>query len=446
MFTPTKLTSLSRNAYRWLAPEGFGAISGDVLLYAPGAIRIATLLFFIVGVVFSVPYMLEHWGDTRLVLIRLFVVALSGVGTAVTFIYVRRYYKRWVLLATLFGISSILIAVTYMDGLNVNPHAAIVIMYVIGAGFCLGRRGVAISLVWLVLNYLLLYILANSNVWPHPTTISVERVQHENASATFFLILILTPLLLGYLALVERSIKELRKSHAEQESLLQRLIAVQEGERARIAHLLHEGPVQDMAALRLAIRNEASESETISMVDTVLTQLRTLSSNLHPATLDLYGLPSALDQLAAQHGHDGAMHVEVSHPQFERVYPQVEIVLFRIAQEALNNVRKHSNAQHVWVRLEEGKDAISLEVRDDGLGFDVEPVQRQAVQSGHLGLATLHELALSVGGTLRIASRPGQGATVTVSVPNSPNPHPQPAIHSFQEQLSYQREENRSLT
>lgn len=392
--------------------------ASGVLLYAPDAIRLASLVFFVVGVVFSILYISENWGDTRLVLIRLLVVLLTGLGTTLTFIFVRKYYRAWVLIAALLGISATLWVVTYMDGPNINPHAAIVVLYVMGAGFCLGRRGVIISSIWLVLNYLLLILLSYWNVWPQPPTVPVAKLQYENVSAIFFLMLILLPVLLGYLALVEQSIKQLKGSHQEQQRLLQRLIAVQEGEREHIAHILHEGTIQDMAALRLAVLNEQSTKDVILVIDTMLQQLRTLSGDLYPASLHLYGLPTALDQLAAQHERASYIQIQVSHTELQCSDPQIGIVLYRIAQEALNNVRKHSNAQHVWANLGESNNVLSLEVRDDGQGFDVEPVQRQAVQTGHLGLATLHELALSVGGTLGITSQPGQGTIVTVAVPS----------------------------
>lgn len=429
-----------------------------VLLYSPNLLRFVALCNYAIWVAgFINNFLLSDFfshsfsGEkiTQLFYSQLALVVVGAFGTGAVLLFARSHYRGCMLAATMLAVSSGMLVSVYMYGLNVNPHLLLAVTPLLLVGFTVGRDGLLFTAAWIVVNYVFLQLADQWGWWPQPGGISIDVVKHENLSAFVILMLIVLATEF-YLVKISVTLRTQGELHQEIENkqryqleLLSRIVTAQDEERKRIAYLLHEGPVQDMAALRLAIRNEASESETISMVDTVLTQLRTLSSNLHPATLDLYGLPSALDQLTAQHSHDGAMHIEVSHPQFGRVDPQVEIVLFRIAQEALNNVRKHSNAQHAWVRLEEGKDTISLEVRDDGLGFDVEPVQRQAVQAGHLGLAMLHELALSVGGTLRIASQPGQGATVTVLVPN---PHPQPAIHSFQEQLSYRIEEHRSLT
>ncbi len=199
--------------------------------------------------------------------------------------------------------------------------------------------------------------------------------------------------------------------------------------------------MQDLGALRLAILNGEGPKDIIPVVDTVLTQLRSLSSELHPAGLNLFGLSTALEQLAHQNEQEGTIQVKLSSSAPERLDPQVGIVLFRIAQEALSNARKHSSARQVWIRLDQGNNALTLEVQDNGKGFDVEPVLRRAVQTDHLGLAMLHELALSIRGNLRIISRPGHGTTITVSVHHSGS-----GAQSIMEQLTYRKEENRSLT
>jgi two-component system sensor histidine kinase UhpB len=77
----------------------------------------------------------------------------------------------------------------------------------------------------------------------------------------------------------------------------------------------------------------------------------------------------------------GDFQVEVSHPALDHLDPQVGIVLFRVAQEALNNVRKHSGAKHARIQLGKAMNSLTMEVSDDGIGFDVEPVRRQAVQT-----------------------------------------------------------------
>ncbi len=439
----SRLARTMKLTYSWLRPEGPITISNGILLYAPNVVRAAAIIFCVVGIIFSVPYTLEHWGDLRLISTRVFVVALACLATGVVSLWIEKYYRACVLACTLIGTSVTLVATTYMDGPNINPHAMLALIYVLGAGLCLGRRGVIITLGWLILNYLLLNAVAGLGVWPHPASISVGKVQYENVSATFFMLLSLTPVLLGYLAVVERSITELRKAYADQAHLLQRLISTRENERKQLSQMLHEGPVQDLGALRLAILNQQSSKELIPLVDSAIGELRALSTSLHPAILDHYGLPAALDQLAAQ--RSDAIEVQMSSQRLGRLDPHVEIALFRIAQEALANIEKHSNAQHAWVRLEEVKDALLLEIRDDGQGFDVNPTLRRAIHTGHLGLATMHELATSIEGSLKIVCTPRHGTVVSVTAPYRPVMLLEDSWSTTASNTIPQPEQNRSL-
>ncbi|MBF6611573.1 MAG: hypothetical protein IVW55_00400 [Chloroflexi bacterium] len=439
----SRLARTMKLTYSWLKPEGPVTISNGVLLYAPNVVRAAAIIFCVVGIMFSVPYTLEHWGDWRLILTRVFVVALACLATFLVSKWIEKYYKACVLACTLIGISVTLLATTYMDGPNINPHAMLVLIYVLGAGLCLGRRGVIITLGWLILNYAMLFATAGIGIWPHPATVSVAKVQYENVSATFFMLLSLTPVLLGYLAVVERFITELQKAHTDQAHLLQQVIATRESERKHLSQVLHEGPVQDLGALRLAIHNEQAPEELLTLVDSAIRELRELSTELHPAILDLYGLPAALDQLATQRG--GTPKVEVSSHRLGRLDTNLEIALFRIAQEALRNVQKHSNGQHAWIRLEHLKDTVELEIRDDGVGFDTDMTLRRSVQDGHLGLATMHELVTSIDGKLKITSSRRGGTVVKVTAPYRPRAAAPQEPSSFTDSKAVtQREENRS--
>jgi signal transduction histidine kinase len=155
----------------------------------------------------------------------------------------------------------------------------------------------------------------------------------------------------------------------------------------------------------------------VEIIDAATLKLRAVSRDLHPSDLELYGLPFTLDRLAKRQAKESGIEIDVSLPDKVCANEEVARVLYRIAQEVLNNVRYHSGAEHAWLNLAENDDTVTLQVRDDGQGFDVEPVQRQAVERGHFGLATLHELTSAVKGKLEISSGPGEGTTVRVSVP-----------------------------
>jgi signal transduction histidine kinase len=437
------LARLTRNASSWLRPEGPVTLSNGVLLYAPNVIRAGAILFCVVGVIFSIPYSLEHWDDPRLVATRLFVVGLSCVTTLLAVLFVAKYYRACVMIGTLLGITVTLSTTSYMDGPNINPHAMLVFVYVLGAGLCLGRQGAVVILGWLVLNVLGMNALAALGIWPSPTSISVDQIQRENTSAMFFMLLSLTPVLLGYLAVVERSIAELRQSYVDQAYMLQRLIAARESERKHLSHLLHEGAIQDLGALHLALQRHAPSEEAILLVDSALAKLRNLSSGLHPPMLDFYGLEAALEQLAVQRG--GAIEPQTNIERLERLAPHVEIALFRIAQEALTNVQKHSNARRAWMRFGRVAGDVVLEIRDDGTGFDVDSTLRRTVHADHFGLATMHELATSIGGRLQITSAPRQGTTITVTLPYNPRTQIEDALSLSEAEVLPQSEENRSL-
>lgn len=437
------LAGLVRGTYSWLRPEGPVTLSNGVLLYAPNVVRSGTIIFCVVGVIFSIPYSLEHWNDPRLVAIRLFVVTLACLATLLIFFWIERYYRTCVLVCALLATTVTLTATNYMDGHNINPHSMLVLIYVLGAGLCLGRRGALITFGWLILNVLVVNSLANFGIWPRPTSISVAKVQSENFSALFFMLLSLMPVLLGYLAVVESSIAELRQSHADQARLLQRLMAARESERQHLSHVLHEGTIQYLGALHMAVDRNAPPDELISLIDTALDKLRNLSSGLHPPMLDHYGLEAALEQLAVP--RDGIIEPQTRIERLERLVPDVEIAFFRIAQEALTNIHKHSNARHAWMRFGCVAGNVVLEIQDDGRGFDVGSTLRRTVQANHFGLATMHELATSIGADLQIASKPRQGTTITVTVPYRPRAPLEDSRSVPEVDVIPQREENRSV-
>ena len=259
--------------------------------------------------------------------------------------------------------------------------------------------------------------------WPRPTDITVDVVKHENLSAFIILLLIVAAVefYIVKIAVTLRRQGELHRAlEAEQQEhveLLSRLISAKDEERQELAYALHEGPVQELLALRYGVYNDMKPEQLIEIIETATTKLRDLSRALHPSDLEHYGLSYALRQLVEGQAEEGTISIEASLPEKVCADNKVARVLYRIAQEALNNVRYHSGARHAWLNLDEDNDTIALEIRDDGHGFDVESARRRAVDTRHFGLAMLYELASSVNGDLKILSKPGEGTTVRVSVP-----------------------------
>ncbi len=193
-------SQIVRRAYDWVWPTGMLGVPGGVLLYVPNVIRVAAALFCVVGTVTSIPYIAEHWGDTRLVLLRIAAIIVACLASIFACYLLPTYYKAVVTICCALGITVTILTPAYADGPFFNPHGLLVISYVVGAGFCLGRRGVLLSTGWIIFNYTLLSLTTSWPIWSQPVTLSPEHVMRENISTLFFLLLMLVPTLLGYLA------------------------------------------------------------------------------------------------------------------------------------------------------------------------------------------------------------------------------------------------------
>jgi two-component system sensor histidine kinase UhpB len=204
----------------------------------------------------------------------------------------------------------------------------------------------------------------------------------------------------------------------------------QEEERLRIARELHDDTIQSLLALSRRLElYQSSESnlerreklaELQDMATRILVAVRQINRDLRPLMLEDMGLIAALQALvrAARHG-DGA----IPHTKFEIIgqqfpmSPEHELALYRIAQEALTNIRKHSHATGVVVELSFGDGVVKLEVIDDGKGFQEPWSLTDFAQHDHFGLLGIQERVWAVGGSLTIHSSPGQGTKLIVTIP-----------------------------
>lgn len=224
-----------------------------------------------------------------------------------------------------------------------------------------------------------------------------------------------------------RAEAELREAGRRHRALARQLLEAQEGERRHLAHELHDELGQTLTAIKItlqAARRVADDAtrlhldECISLAEKTLSQVRHLSVDLRPAALDRLGLvPSVrglLEREAQRNGLATHLEADVTTP---RLPADVETACFRIVQEALTNVVRHSRAREVWVGLHESAGELRLSVRDDGIGFNVEAAQDRAACGESLGLLGLHERVQVVGGRLEIASAPGEGTSIAVRVP-----------------------------
>ncbi len=227
---------------------------------------------------------------------------------------------------------------------------------------------------------------------------------------------------------IARDVTEEKRMRENLQFYLRQINRAQEEERKRIARELHDDTIQYMVVLARQLDELASSSKGLSdeerlhlenlrqQINSIMEGVRRLSHDLRPATLDRLGLLPALEWLASQ--VPSGVSVEVKAYGTERRLPaEVELVLFRIAQEALSNVRRHSQATKAEVKVEFEDKKTRITVKDNGKGFDLPETMGDLVKAGRLGLAGMQERIQLLNGSLKIESEPGRGTTVTVEAP-----------------------------
>lgn len=214
-----------------------------------------------------------------------------------------------------------------------------------------------------------------------------------------------------------------RRARAQVHRLTAFLLQVQEEERRRIAHELHDEPIQLLAHLARSLdRLETAPSVPATVTDglgearsqalDVAGRLRAVVAGLRPPALEQLGLVVALRGFLADVGETSAVCTEMEVTGEEkRLPPDVELGAFRIAQEAVNNVIRHAGARKLVLTLAFGAAGLRLRVADDGCGFDPVAVNRLSPSYG-LGMLGMRERAEIAGGRLKIRSAPGQGTVV----------------------------------
>lgn len=227
--------------------------------------------------------------------------------------------------------------------------------------------------------------------------------------------------------------QELERKRQEAKLLIDRLISAQEEERKLVAYDLHDGLIQQMVGARLYLSScrqscpvhDGGIQRGCDALSEAIAEGRRIIEGLRPSTLDDLGLISALSDLSQRMAENSAWALSLNLQQLP-IEPEksVGVTLYRIAQEALNNARKHAEASEVSVHLSNGH-GISLRVRDNGAGFDADEIERR---SNGLGITTMHERAELLGGTCHIHSQRGHGTTVEVWIPPEAYPHHTPLL------------------
>jgi signal transduction histidine kinase len=231
---------------------------------------------------------------------------------------------------------------------------------------------------------------------------------------------------------VERARSRLRAAEAraweERGRLVNKILSVAERQRSGMAAELHDGPIQSLTRLglmlergRLRLRLGQVEDSLRLLTDAQtalgdeVQSLRRIMATLRPPVLEERGLVSALCDYVEVVRKQAGINCTLSAKLPERLPEDQEIVLYRVAQEALTNVARHSRAASARVELAERADKVVLEVHDDGVGFD--PASDPVGGLDHFGLASMRERVELAGGTWTVWSRKGTGTVLTATLP-----------------------------
>jgi signal transduction histidine kinase len=228
---------------------------------------------------------------------------------------------------------------------------------------------------------------------------------------------------------VQERTQELFNASHELRELSARILQAQDEERRRIARELHDGAGQLLAALGMEAANLAREGDRLSAraassltnIESLIAQMtkdiRTMSHLLYPPLLDEVGLESALTEYVNGFAHRSGVQVSLDlPPAFERLDRDYELSLFRIVQECLTNIHRHSGSKTASIRIVRDDEALVLEVRDEGRGMTAERLSEIQSRGSGVGIRGMRERTLQLSGTMSIESD-GSGTRIYVSIP-----------------------------
>ncbi len=214
-----------------------------------------------------------------------------------------------------------------------------------------------------------------------------------------------------------------------------RIIAVEEEVRRRLARELHDGPAQMLAAIIMSVSfvKEAISRDSVNLAvkelgemllvaEKALRQVRTLLFDLRPVILETQGLIPAMETYAHRLRETEGLNVAFrAGGEFGRLSHNAEVAIFLVVQEAITNAKKHAHASRIEIEVTPTDGELVVVVRDNGRGFDVEAIIENYDQRGSLGMLNMKERAQIVNGTLSLSSQPGQGTTITLQLPLDTN-------------------------
>ncbi len=224
--------------------------------------------------------------------------------------------------------------------------------------------------------------------------------------------------------------RTIRQDARQLKQMAQRVIAVQESERRNLALELHDELGQSLTAIKInmetrkrldASKLEGFDRKTIEIIDDAILKVRNLALSLRPGLLDDLGLLAALEWMVNQRSHSSGIVFELeSNLGSQRLSSAIETTFFRVAQEAVTNVQRHSRASHAFIGLTRTDSDLTLVVHDNGCGFDMAAMAQKAASGKSLGMVGMHERALLIGARIDISQRPDGRSQVQLFCPLGP--------------------------
>ncbi|MCB0456539.1 MAG: ATP-binding protein [Flavobacteriaceae bacterium] len=245
--------------------------------------------------------------------------------------------------------------------------------------------------------------------------VNIQLLEKDNQAARRRLLFISLSLLLFFgLVFLYRNRVQLKNKKLLQEKFSQELLVSQEEERKRISKDLHDGLGQQL----LLIKNKVvqnNDSDTKTLVESAIEEVRGISRNLHPFQLQELGITKAIEMTLSQIDENTALFISSEIDNIDHIFDKrQEVNIFRIIQEALNNIIKHANAEASKVTLKRNSNTVFLEVKDNGIGFDFSE-KYQDMKS--LGLKTLLERTKFLNGQMKVTSKKNLGTTLEFNFP-----------------------------
>jgi signal transduction histidine kinase len=248
-------------------------------------------------------------------------------------------------------------------------------------------------------------------------------------AGTLLVALVVAVMASRYVNRLQRQIQRQRRSEqlnrVDLERLSARLVDVQEQERRLLARELHDEVGQALTAVKMDIsmalrgepdhRTRTALEEAREISENILRSVRDMSQLLHPSALDDFGLPATLTAYLRNFSHRTGIRAQLAETMDTRLAPAIELCVYRIVQEALNNIAQHSGATACTVSLNAGGGVLRLVVEDNGRGVDA--AAGRLTSGRGLGLIGMRERAQALGGTFTIGQRDGGGTSLAVTLP-----------------------------